>query len=446
MVGGMRLATLLLALCTASAAHAQTPERGTRTEQNVIREGELWLSPILRVRERGEVRLSNYEYQLGLDEPVVDDFDRFRVEHRVWAGADARWRMFRAVLVLRDARRFGETGELASSTDLFQAFGEVAFDEGWLRVGRQEIRWGHQRLIGAAPWGAGISFDAVRGRVDLGGLSFDAFGAWLLNQPTFVSSSLPPQEHPGRLLFGLRAQAVVSPALVLEPTVLYRYDGYAGAGLGGLGGLAGVGAVDPHLGTGAIRAHGVHGGFFYDVEAMAQIGEKVEAGDIHLAFAGAGWAGYRFAGALGFELRGGGSFGTGPGDDVDLFDNLFPANHARYGIIDYASLANMGSAFLRVRVAPQGTKLAVWLDAHGFALPESQGPWRGQNGRLLGQSAANGEHLLGLELDLVANWRPSPAISVQGGYSVFLPGPAAENLGHDELSQFFYLMLDLRLP
>ena len=105
----MRLATLLLALCTASAAHAQTPERGTRTEQNVIREGELWLSPILRVRERGEVRLSNYEYQLGLDEPVVDDFDRFRVEHRVWAGADARWRMFRAVLVLRDARRFGET-------------------------------------------------------------------------------------------------------------------------------------------------------------------------------------------------------------------------------------------------------------------------------------------------------------------------------------------------
>ncbi len=106
----------------------------------------------------------------------------------------------------------------------------------------------------------------------------------------------------------------------------------------------------------------------------------------------------------------------------------------------------MGSAFLRVRVAPQGTKLAVWLDAHGFALPESQGPWRGQNGRLLGQSAANGEHLLGLELDLVANWRPSPAISVQGGYSVFVPGPAAENLGHDELSQFFYLMLDLRLP
>ena len=103
-------------------------------------------------------------------------------------------------------------------------------------------------------------------------------------------------------------------------------------------------------------------------------------------------------------------------------------------------------AFLRVRVAPQGTKLAVWLDAHGFALPESQGPWRGQNGRLLGQSAANGEHLLGLELDLVANWRPSPAISVQGGYSVFVPGPAAENLGHDELSQFFYLMLDLRLP
>lgn len=65
---------------------------------------------------------------------------------------------------------------------------------------------------------------------------------------------------------------------------------------------------------------------------------------------------------------------------------------------------------------------------------------------LLGRSAANGEHLLGLELDLVANWRPSPAVSLQGGYSLFLPGPAAENLGHDEISQFFYVMLDLRLP
>lgn len=337
------LALALGLLCTASVAAAQSPERGARSERSVLREGELWLSPILRVRERGEIRLGNYEYLLG-DPPLVDDLDRFRVEHRVWMGADARWRNFRAVLVLRDARRFGQTGQELATTDLYQAFGELTFDEGWLRVGRQEIRWGNQRLISAAPWGPGISFDAVRGRVDLGGISFDAFGAWLLSQPGGFGSVLPNTEHPGRLLFGLRAMAVVSPALVLEPTVLYRYDGFSDhnpspGGLGGLGNLE-----EPHLGTGSIRMHGVAGGFVYDLEAMAQIGEEPNGGDVHLAFAGAGWAGYRFAGALGFELRGGGSFGTGPSDDLDTFDNLFPANHARYGIIDYASLANMGSA------------------------------------------------------------------------------------------------------
>lgn len=383
------LALALGLLCTASVAAAQSPERGARSERSVLREGELWLSPILRVRERGEIRLGNYEYLLG-DPPLVDDLDRFRVEHRVWMGADARWRNFRAVLVLRDARRFGQTGQELATTDLYQAFGELTFDEGWLRVGRQEIRWGNQRLISAAPWGPGISFDAVRGRVDLGGISFDAFGAWLLSQPGGFGSVLPNTEHPGRLLFGLRAMAVVSPALVLEPTVLYRYDGFSDhnpspGGLGGLGNLE-----EPHLGTGSIRMHGVAGGFVYDLEAMAQIGEEPNGGDVHLAFAGAGWAGYRFAGALGFELRGGGSFGTGPSDDLDTFDNLFPANHARYGIIDYASLANMGSAFVRVRTAPEGTKLAVWLDVHGFALPEPQGPWRGQNGRCSGGAPPTG--------------------------------------------------------
>ena len=74
------------------------------------------------------------------------------------------------------------------------------------------------------------------------------------------------------------------------------------------------------------------------------------------------------------------------------------------------------------------------------------GRWSNASGATLGQDA-NGESTgLGNEIDLSATWKASANIAISGGYSIFLPGTAAERLGHEDPTHWAFLMMDVTTP
>lgn len=97
----------------------------------------------------------------------------------------------RIVAELQDVRTWGEErGTLADysadNLDLHQGFFDVTLGEKWsTRIGRQEIAFGGERLMGAVGWAQqGRSFDAVRTTLRTSGLTIDVFRAQLSEEAT----------------------------------------------------------------------------------------------------------------------------------------------------------------------------------------------------------------------------------------------------------------------
>lgn len=408
------------------------------------------------VRARGE---TVDELDLAEGTETLDQ-DGQRILLRTRFGVDASPASGVTVFVqLQDARVFGTEPSTTDDThdvDLYQGYVElerIGDRPLSLQVGRMELSYGDERLLGAFGWSnTGRSFDAVRARLEPGMRStIDAFYARLHHD----RRSLAPRTL-GDDLAGLYAmftpQGPGKGAMQVDLYALYLHARGGAVDQDGDGVADGdrfPGGDRYHLATVGTRFDGeVATGLRLSAEGAVQAGS---AGDLdifawaaHAALTYAFAALYQPALTLGFDA----ASGDDDPDDGDhgTFENLFPTNHLFYGYLDLAAWKNLQNPYARIAVAPTGAT-TVALTGHAlWRLDEADTFYRASGAPLRDRAVAatTGERYVGTEGDLLVTWRARPGVAVLAGVSYLFAGSFldATDPGGDAPNPFFgYLQL-----
>lgn len=369
------------------------------------------------VRDGRDFNLSVRDHTLG-------------VEHRarLTVRASAKERVG-VLLELQDVRGWGSeanTTTVMPFTGLHQGFVDLKVTSFLdVRVGRQELSYGEDRLIGNLDWGmAARSFDGLFVRVTASpSVTLDAFGM-LLNPPAWLTDASGARFHnSGSYFTGVHARG--------------RF-GKAGFDVYGLGLLedpstAALGARhDLNRLTLGARAFGSLGGLALLGEAAFQTGKACtpvcvqgQVDDSVLAGAFALKATYTLpvwgTPYLQGELSGASGDGD-PADGVDhTFHQLFPTGHAHLGFIDYVGWQNVVAGRGTLGFRPWGAH--VWLDVWHFRAWEPTGNWYAANGAVfLAADATRTSGTMGTELDLSITVPVITNVALAGSFAIFLPG------------------------
>jgi len=384
----------------------------------------------------------NADFNVARDFAVTADH-RARVTGRVSAFGKVG-----AVLELQDVRGWGtepSTTALLPAAALHQGFVDLKATS-WLdvRVGRQELSYGEDRLIGNLDWAqTARAFDGVFARLSpMEGLTVDAFGM-MLKPPAFLADA-----------GGGRFQSSGS----------YFTGAYARYRRGKLGGdvyllglledpaTAATGFLPDHnrLTMGA-RGLATVGPVALVGEGALQVGtntakERIFAG----AFAGRATWTLPVAGLyLMADVSGATGDGT-PGDGTDnTFNQLFPTAHVHLGFMDYAAWQNVVGA--RGTVGLRKPFMHVWLDVLHLRAWDPRGAWYAANGSVfIPASALRTNGVMGNEVDLSVTVPLHASVSLAGAFGLFLPGgmadPAATGVGRGTAPStwgFLYLRAQL---
>ena len=341
---------------------------------------------------------------------------------------------------LQDSRTFGLVGltennsggnGVSGSFGVHQAYLDL-LDIGnsgiSLRVGRQELKYGKERLVGAFGWhNVARSFDAVRLKFEWKErLSSDWFASLVTRGP-----------GADNYFVGTYNTLKALPTGDLDAYFLVDLDGDA------------VGGAKRRIYTGGLRSYKKFKlGLDYDVEAAIQFGD-IGASDL-LAGAGHASLGYTFDHAykprLGVEYN----FASGDGNAADgkahTFYNLYPTNHDKYGIMDFFCWRNLHDISANISIAPID-KTNLSLAYHAFLLPKPvDGFYRAGmafNTTGLRSGNAGASSFAGHEVDLLFTWKPIEYFDLLAGYSVFIPGQFFQDTAAstNDIAHFLYLQL-----
>ena len=319
----------------------------------------------------------------------------------------------------QDVRIWGEEGNTlgdfsGDNIDLHQSwvqfidFGGTGVD---LRLGRQEISFGGQRLVGAVGWThQGRSFDAARVTWHPGGSTVDVVASRL-------GDTTSPAATANATFAGV--YATVAPLSGVELYVLYNSRDSG---------------TEQY--TAGLRKTGTAAGFDYRVEGAYQAGKRTDL-DV-AAFFAAARVGRKLGNVhvtLWYDyLSGDDDLGD---DETKVFDTLFATNHKFYGYADYflnipVHTAGRGlqDLALKVKTTLAGPGLTLALDAHTFLLAQDTGV-----------STAH----LGEEIDLTVGWDYRGVAKFTGGVSYVLAADGFADIGRlDDDAVFLYVMTDVR--
>ena len=287
----------------------------------------------------------------------------------------------------------------ANNFDLHQGYGELRTSYGlMLRIGRQEVNWHGQRLIGAVGWtDQARSFDGARLVYEGEKVGAEVFYALLLDRPTSpADTSLPLQDQH---LVAFRGGPRVGKAFELDAIGIIRIDNL----------------LPQRLATVGAHATGVIGPFAYEAEGYFQGGTS---GTVPVA---AGLIGVRAGATLvpeaGLYIGGGFDLVTGDENATDnlnrSFDTLYATNHKFYGHFDrYLNLPvhtggeGLIDGLVRVKIGPK-SKVVIKNDVHFF-------------GSAAAPAGTDGFH--GVEWDLDATIKIVRGFSVGAGVWTYFPG------------------------
>ena len=320
----------------------------------------------------------------------------------------------RILLQVRDSRTFGTTAQLADARnlDLHQGYVEVKQffnDQLTLRLGRQELSYANERIIGTVGWhNIGRVFDGGLLRYDEENYSLD-FLAMNLNevqpyQPVATPTAVAYVKDEGTDLYGGYLTFKNLSGHRLDGYLLYQWNRKQTT----------PGKIDLNRYTMGAYGKGKFGSVDYEVEAAYQFGKQVGAtvaASMVTATVGYGFAeGMLNRIAAGVEILTGTRAGS---TKIRTFDPPFHTGHKFYGFMDYfigipANTVNRGLVDLLGRatltLTPDLTA-NIWI--HHFTLHEKL-----INDKLLGQ-----------EVDIVGLYRYGKSLSFELGVSAFVPGP-----------------------
>ena len=382
----------------------------------------------------GEARFRpEWRDDADLDSTADDDLRQGFMRLRIGVDVVVR-RDYRIVIQAQDARVAGEEVSTASNQrnlDLHQGFLDLTLGEARafsLQIGRQEWKYGDERLIGPFGWNnVGRSFDGLRARYASGRIVLDALLARVTALPAGGGDT-------GSDLYGVYAQAAPRKGAEYEAYWLGFADRVGAAGESGVPGDTRINA----LGS---RARSRFGRFDFVAEAAVERGEV--NGDDLAAHAAGVQGGFLLGGGAKWRLFGGYDFATGDRDPADgerqEFFNFFPTNHPHYGYADYEGWRNLRSPYGGVSLA-RGRQF-VQVKVHHFSLDEARGPWKDAAGSVLGfdSTGASGRSV-GREVDLTYRFAWMEKALLETGFSRFAPGRFARLTRGDDVSDWAYVM------
>lgn len=370
----------------------------------------------------GQIR-PRYEYR----EPAGnrdDAFTSMRVRAYIQAALEHNIRLF---VQLQDVRFFGEeTNTLndfsADNFDLHQGYIELnhSGDAGFgLRVGRQEVSLGGQRLVGPVGWtqqgrafdGARVRYEWTRGTIDLLGFK--------------TGEATSPAVGEDSEFSGVYARFPDVGSSDVELYGFFRRDLAPATNA----------TADTKEGTAGARILGEAGRISYRFEGSYQFGDRDGLDVKAFMFGG------RLGAALTDRITVTGWYDFLSGDDnptdneVKVFETLFATNHLFYGLADLftdipTNTAGYGLQDIAVKAAVTPREdVTVGVDFHQF---------------LFAKKAPGNVRKIGEEIDATVAHRYSENLSVQAGYSYIFNGTGFETTlaRLTENMQWAYLMLN----
>lgn len=311
-----------------------------------------------------------------------------------------------------------------TSSDLLNAFVDVKLadlggDPAYVRIGRQELLFGSQRLVSPLDWAnTRRTFQGVRGFRHAEKWDFDLF--WV--QPVVPNATRFDSVDNNQNFAGAWAtyrpragQAIDAYYLMLDNTNRVTQLGIP------------RGNFTRHTAGG--RYAGNEGNFLFDAEAALQFGSQ-NGRDVFAAMAAHG-LGYNFKGAAwdptvwvyyDYASGGGATRGT-----AHTFNQLFPFGHYYLGWADQVGRQNIHDLNFHLYLYP--TKwVTTWLQFHSFWLADRTDALYNAAGNAIRRdpTGRSGSHV-GEELDAVFNFHLSRHADVLTGYSYLWGGEFLRN-------------------
>jgi len=303
-----------------------------------------------------------------------------------------------------------------------------------LRVGRQEMFFGEQRLIGHLNWtNTARSFDAARLTLKFGNYKIDAFASSVVNPKEAVFD----RSSGGNDLHGAYASIEkLIPNAVVEPYVLWRI----GRGTKTETGVPAVVSRPVYGGrvAGKLPAH-----LDYSVEMVGETG-SVGTDSINA------WAGHWMTGYTLPKIKKTthivAEYNYASGDKVagdgkqQTFDQLYPTGHDKLGLSDQVGWKNIHD--VRSGVEYKATKkLSMNSFYHAWWLASRTDALYNAAGNVI-VKVANGSagKFVGQEADFQAAYALYPQLSLAGGYANVFPGTFLKNATPGKPYRFSYAM------
>lgn len=339
----------------------------------------------------------------------------------------ASW--LRSYFELQDATAFGKSGPLAppyqSTWDLRRAYidlGDAAASHFGLRVGRQDLSFGHQRLIGTSYWrNVSRGWDAVLAEINEKRARVSVFSA----SPVVPGDNGLSHHTAGNNLHGV--YAVLKPfngESTLEPYALWKVAR-------GLRTESGEAAKLDHKTLG-LRWAGVASKLDYDAEIAAQTGTI--GSDRVRAWAWSAVTGYTLEGWRRARVSLRLDYASGDKDPHDgvhqTFDQLFPNVHDHRGLADLVGWQNVMAMRWALRVPVRHN----WLIAGAYNdwwLAQAMDAFYSAQGTVVAvdRTGKSGRHI-GREYDLQTSYRPNRHLEFAGGIGYLRSGEFALRTHH----------------
>jgi Alginate export len=336
----------------------------------------------------------------------------------------------------------GIRGLDADVLDLQNAFADIILpfgdsdDQVTLRLGRQGLLFGKQRLVSTLPWSnTQRSWDGGRVIVETHGWRIDAF----YTRYTPVKKYEFNDWKAGPDFWGVYATGKLGGDkdigidlyyLGLETDTAKTFN-------------ATTGIEERH--TVGARLFGSFGdsGFAYDVEGAYQFGDLgaadisayMFASQLSYAFSDSSWKPKVY---VGFDYASGDE--TAGDTDVGTFNQLFPLGHAYNGYMDLIGRQNIIDLSAGVSFKPH-KKILVKADFHNFTRAQSADSVYNAGGGVLRATAAGASDSVGQEIDLTAKYLVDRHLTLQGGYSHFFTGDYFTDTGADEDIDWVYFQV-----
>ena len=353
------------------------------------------------VKVSGEIRVrdiisNNYDF----NEDANDSNNSISQRTRVNVDATVN-ETTKAYISLQDTRTWGSetntatTGDDVQAVDVSQAYiqlDKLAGQPLSLKIGRQALSYGDQRLIGAFEWNNNASrFDAIKLMYNTDAFGVDLFTAKLDENGAGSDDGT---------FNGLYATVKSIPMNVLDLYLLQKDNNVSGQ----------------NMLTYGLRIAGGAMNIDWNAEYAMQGGDAnaAQSQDANMFVLKAGYTLPEVS-----SLRIGAEYDFASGQesgssDVTAFDQLYPTNHDKYGVSDiYNTLSNLSAWSLNVSAKPaEGVKLV----AEYWDLSTDE-------------EYASGEDHLGSEFNIQAWYALSTNVDLHAYWARFMPD---SNIGDDD--------------